>query len=373
MQENLKAFVLMPFEPEFNSIFDVFIKAALEEAGYIVARADSFLDQRNILRDIVRGIGTADLVVADITALNPNVLYELGLCHGLKVPTILLAQSMEEVPFDLRSYRIQIYSTHIAQADKQKQTLKEIAEKHKNGEIAFESPITDFLHPEIPTQLTKTTEKQIEEAPEEVKEEKGLLDFIVEGEKAAEKITDIFSEITKETMKIGEKMKGHTTQIQALQGLFKNQRPGTASQAHKIVSTVATDMTRYSENIERIIPTLDENVDILIESFSSCVTWVKLKSEEDREQVNDFRQTNDRLLAETKTVLDSIRSYRDTVADMRTINISKEINRASRRKIQALDGVISIMEKVEAFCVRNLSLIDEKLEKRSESEGGIGE
>src|SRR3712207_7145003 len=45
------------------------------------------------------------------STLNPNVFYELGLCHGLRVPTVLLAQSMGEVPFDLRSYRVQIYET----------------------------------------------------------------------------------------------------------------------------------------------------------------------------------------------------------------------------------------------------------------------
>jgi len=94
MNKNPKAFVLMPFDPEFSSIYEGLIKLALEDAGYDVARADSFLDQQNILRDIIRGIATAHLIVADLTTLNPNVLYELGLCHGLRIPTILLAQSM---------------------------------------------------------------------------------------------------------------------------------------------------------------------------------------------------------------------------------------------------------------------------------------
>lgn len=106
MNKNPQAFVLTPFDPEFSSIYEDLIKPALEDAGYDVARADSFLDQQNILRDIIRGIATAHLIVADLTTLNPNVLYELGLCHGLRIPTILLAQSMEEVPFDLRPYRI---------------------------------------------------------------------------------------------------------------------------------------------------------------------------------------------------------------------------------------------------------------------------
>ncbi|GAH24008.1 unnamed protein product, partial [marine sediment metagenome] len=145
MNNKLKAFVLMPFDPEFKSIYEDLIKPALEEVGYEVARADSFFDQQNILRDIIRGIAEAKLIVADLTAINSNVLYELGVCHGLQIPTILLTQSIEVVPFDLRPYRIQIYSTRFDEVKKLKDALKEIGERHKNREITFGSPVTDFL------------------------------------------------------------------------------------------------------------------------------------------------------------------------------------------------------------------------------------
>jgi hypothetical protein len=106
MNKDLRAFVIMPFDPEFNSIYEQLIKPSLEDAGYEVARADNIIDQQNIIRDIVVGIARADLIIADLTTTNANVFYELGLCHGLRIPTIMLAQSMDEVPFDLRSYRV---------------------------------------------------------------------------------------------------------------------------------------------------------------------------------------------------------------------------------------------------------------------------
>jgi hypothetical protein len=82
------------------------IKAGLEEASYDVKRADSLHDFHNILGSIVRRITTAKLVIAELTTLNPNVFYELGLCHGLGIPTVLLAQSIDEVPFDLQGYTV---------------------------------------------------------------------------------------------------------------------------------------------------------------------------------------------------------------------------------------------------------------------------
>src|SRR5438105_15496566 len=106
-----KAFVLMPFDQEFKSIYDDLIRPALEDAGYEVSRADTPLDQQNIMRDVIQGIARADIIIADLSVVNANVSYELGLCHGLRIPTILITQSLEEVPFDLRPYRVQIYDT----------------------------------------------------------------------------------------------------------------------------------------------------------------------------------------------------------------------------------------------------------------------
>ena len=88
-----------------------------------MARADTSLDQQNVMRDVVHGIANADLVVADVTGLNGNVMYELGIAHGLGRPTVILSQAMSEVPFDLRAYRVQEYSTHFRDADQLRRAL----------------------------------------------------------------------------------------------------------------------------------------------------------------------------------------------------------------------------------------------------------
>jgi len=106
-----RAFVLMPFGEAFDPVYSGLLEPALAAAGYEVTRADSVIDQQNVLRDIVTGIERADLVVADLTGLNPNVFYELGIAHGLGIATILITQALDEVPFELRAYRVKAYST----------------------------------------------------------------------------------------------------------------------------------------------------------------------------------------------------------------------------------------------------------------------
>jgi hypothetical protein len=52
----------------------------------------------------------AKLILADLSGKNANVFYELGLAHALAKPAILIAESVDDVPFDLRALRILEYN-----------------------------------------------------------------------------------------------------------------------------------------------------------------------------------------------------------------------------------------------------------------------
>jgi len=78
-----------------------------------VIRIDEIAGPGIIFEDIKRQIAEAKIVVAEITAPNQNVFYELGYAHALNKPTILLAQRGKELPFDIRSYRVIFYDDSI--------------------------------------------------------------------------------------------------------------------------------------------------------------------------------------------------------------------------------------------------------------------
>ncbi len=83
-------FAIMPFTEEFNHIYANIVKPVFEEEGFEIKRADELNNQHNILKDIVQGIGRADLIVTEVSEINANVFYELGIAHGLNKPTILI-------------------------------------------------------------------------------------------------------------------------------------------------------------------------------------------------------------------------------------------------------------------------------------------
>lgn len=103
-------FVVCPFKDEFNAIYEDQIKAVVEsEMSMQCIRADEIYSNGPIIEDIWRLINEARVIVADLTERNPNVFYEVGLAHAIGKEVILLAQDVNDIPFDLRHLRTIIY------------------------------------------------------------------------------------------------------------------------------------------------------------------------------------------------------------------------------------------------------------------------
>lgn len=96
--------VMMPFNANFNPVYES-LKSGIEAVGMRCLRADDIWERDHILDDVLSLIWRARVVIADLSGKNPNVFYEAGIAHALGRDTILVSQSMEDVPFDLRSIR----------------------------------------------------------------------------------------------------------------------------------------------------------------------------------------------------------------------------------------------------------------------------
>lgn len=71
-----------------------------------VIRADDVSDSGSISADIFKRLISSDYVVVDITYPNPNVFYELGLCHAIRNKTILIKEkNSKNTPFDISGLR----------------------------------------------------------------------------------------------------------------------------------------------------------------------------------------------------------------------------------------------------------------------------
>jgi hypothetical protein len=103
----------MPFDDNFNDIYEFGIKGACIDAGLFCERVDEQFFTGSILERIFSQISKADFLVADMTGRNPNVFYEVGYAHALGKNVVLLTSVAEDIPFDLKHFPHIIYGTEI--------------------------------------------------------------------------------------------------------------------------------------------------------------------------------------------------------------------------------------------------------------------
>jgi hypothetical protein len=126
-------------------ILNALIKHVLLQAefGYEVRRADEDADPGMIGDRVVTDIINADLVVADLTDLNPNAFYELGIRHSTERPTIHVARLATQLPFDNVSHRtifVDLSDWHSIESARSR--LAESIRAIKKSDYKVSNPIT---------------------------------------------------------------------------------------------------------------------------------------------------------------------------------------------------------------------------------------
>jgi len=100
----------------YEEIIKPAVEGLLDEAGsqiFQCVRADFVTSTGSITEDVIDRLYRSDVVLADLTDLNSNVFYELGVRHALRSGTILVALKDTPVPFDLHDLRIIFYEDKV--------------------------------------------------------------------------------------------------------------------------------------------------------------------------------------------------------------------------------------------------------------------
>ncbi|WP_139313671.1 hypothetical protein [Salinicola sp. MH3R3-1] len=86
------------------------LEPVLERHGYSCEASHKDNNQGSISGRIISHLVDDDLVIVNLTDLNANVMYELGVRHSTSKPVILIAENGTELPFDTRDLRTIYYS-----------------------------------------------------------------------------------------------------------------------------------------------------------------------------------------------------------------------------------------------------------------------
>lgn len=135
---------------DLDKTFENLILPVFDELGIKCFRANGIKRTGIIDEAMYKWIYKADIVVADISTLNPNALYELGVRHALRPHrTIVISENKLEYPFDVNHINIERYEhlgsdIGVSESNRFKKELKslvlEILKSRKQ-----DSPIYTYL------------------------------------------------------------------------------------------------------------------------------------------------------------------------------------------------------------------------------------
>ncbi len=111
-----------------------------------VKRADH--DARPGLIDVqmINDLLNAELVIADLSLLNPNAFYEIGIRHMTQKPIIHMQLATEGTPFDVSLYRaIKFARTRFSDVEKAKDDLKNFVDAVLDSAYQPENPVTNAV------------------------------------------------------------------------------------------------------------------------------------------------------------------------------------------------------------------------------------
>jgi hypothetical protein len=134
-----------PYRIHADWVLDGIIRPVMDKfPDFHVKRGDDDARPGLIDSHLIGDLLNAELVIADLSLLNPNVFYEIGIRHMAQKPIIHMQLASENVPFDVSLYRAVKFSREkyrdleTAKSELEKAVLAVLAEGYQ-----AENPVTN--------------------------------------------------------------------------------------------------------------------------------------------------------------------------------------------------------------------------------------
>lgn len=133
-----------PIRRHIDGVIKAVIEPVLEENNYEPIVPHYMTTPGSIDKQIIKHIYKSDLVIANLTSVNPNVMYELALRHCFGTPLIIIAEEGTVLPFDIGNQRTIFYHNDAMGVLSLTEDLSKAIKKLVTDE-SYESPVISIV------------------------------------------------------------------------------------------------------------------------------------------------------------------------------------------------------------------------------------
>lgn len=144
-------------------VFDEILSPLFERKykDFKLVRADKISKPGLIDAQIIGYLASSELVVADLTNLNPNVFYEIGIRHAARKPIIHMHEENQKIPFDVTLFRSLPFSLREpSELRAARSSLEELIDAVLAPDFEIDNPVTRAID-KIGLERTATPAEQI--------------------------------------------------------------------------------------------------------------------------------------------------------------------------------------------------------------------
>jgi hypothetical protein len=348
-RQRLRCFVIGPIGNRFAAagsseleryeeaiqVLETVILPACSAVGLAPVRGDGLTQAGEITEQIFRRLRDDDVVIADLTGANPNVMYELGLRHTRNGLTVQIGE-YGRLPFDVTVIRTVQFSRSPHGLITARNELTQMLEAGLTGEydlvtatrIWNEHPAAEILPDEVEEQPVEA------EAP-------GFMDLIADAEENQQALTEAVGAIGERLAELGRRAEAATQRM-------------AASDARGAGMRGRLDVARaYAQEMDRVAGQLEDDVnkyEAAMRSVSAGNLAIIQRLEEDPAQLSDamdFGRLLRQTAAKTRQALESQQGF---VASMNEVAGATQVMRAPVRRISnALDRFAVASQAVDEW------------------------
>jgi hypothetical protein len=326
-------------------VWDYVIKPACDALGIEPVRADMIAQPGEITEQMFQHLRHDDLVIADVTGGNANVMYEPGLRHTTNGLTIQLGER-ERHPFDITVIRtIRFNRTETGLVEARTALQQAITAGLDHGA----KPVTAtrvWLGSEIPASAVPEIIK-----PDEQEEGPGFLDMLAETEEA----TPLLAQVSEELTAVFEELPALTDAV--LEEMAKSDARGKGASGRLVIAQkLAGDLEDPTSRIEQLAADFVGQLERIDPGISYLVVQIEenpqLREDDDARQ---FIAGIGELAGAAKEGLGQVGVLADTVQGLG--QISNRLRPITRRMSTALRRISNSSQTIQEWG-RRLDAID---------------
>jgi hypothetical protein len=310
-------------------LWEQVIDPACREVGLTPVRADRIPSAGEIPEQVFRYLRDADIVIADVTGGNPNVMYELGLRHTKARATIQIGQR-QRLPFDVAAIRTIIFPRTDGGLIEARRQLVEALRAAQEGRF---DPVTAtrLWNEAAPTE--STFDSADEGTPEPEEEAPGFLELLVQMEEAVPLLSITLESLTALNADFVAAMQGVTEEVQA-----SDAAGGGASQRLAIAIRFAQKVESFAEQFETFATQYEEQM----RAADPGVNYILSELEADPEKLTEAGEFPDNV----RSLGDQMNQMNETIDSSATLigdfgRIARPLRKPSSRLAAALRRLAS--------------------------------